>query len=118
MQFGFFTAALIASLGIFGQTNAVLLTQAPADLSQAAAEASTVTGLNELVKQFAEIEANIKAHSDVKADPMPSTPAGLLNGDYKFVMGEVQVDGLGQWGQMAGGKDIVVEKAPAAAPAL
>jgi len=88
----------------------VLLQQAPADLSQSSAnaEAETVTGLNDLVKQFSEIEATIASHSTPTADPMPSTPAGLLNGDYKFVMGEVQVDGLGQWGQMAGGKDIVV----------
>ena len=81
----------------------MLLQQTPADLSQAGAEASVTTGLNDLVKQFAEIEATIKSHSTTTADPMPATPAGLLNGDYKFVMGEVQVDGLGQWGKMSGG---------------
>ncbi len=39
-----------------------------------------------------------------------------MNGDYKFVMGEVQIDGLGQWGTMTGQPGaVVVEKKPAAA---
>ena len=105
MKYGFYSVACLAAV-----SNAVLLKESSKDdlpkmLNLASADTATGAGLSEelerLNKQFAEIEGNIAAANKLNQDA-PTSPAGYMNGDYKFVMGQVTVDGLGEWGSMSG----------------
>ena len=112
----------MASIGFFAQTNAVLLKEnEPVTTNLATADSKTGAGANlsseltNLTKQFAEIEANIKTANEAYQEP-PADAAGMMKEGYKFVMGQVTVDGLGQWGTMTGQPGAGVVENKRAAP--